>query len=229
MTSLQARAVTPERLDDLPPSDPEAMASRRDLRRINALMFNAPILARLMRAHVDEPPRRMLELGCGDGHLTLALARRMAPAWPGVHLTLLDAQPVVPHSVLDGILQLGWTVDVEASDAMEGLGRISAQDLVCCNLFLHHFDSVALTELLGAIATVSRACIATEPRRGAVAQRAAQSLAVIGANAVTRHDAVVSVRAGFRAGELSAIWSGRVRADRGFGPFTHGFAAVSDG
>lgn len=227
MTSLVARTVTPEHLDFLPPRAPEAVASRRDLRRINALMLQSRILARLMRTHVDRPPRRIVELGCGDGHLTLALAQKLSEMWPCVHLTLIDAQPVVSDALRDEIRQLSWTVEVQTRDALDWLAVAQRQDLVYCNLFLHHFEGAALVRLLGAIAAVTRTCVATEPRRGALAQLGARSLAMIGANSVTRHDAVVSVQAGFRAGELGAVWPGTVRTDRSFGPFTHGFAALS--
>ncbi len=225
--SLAARTVSPERLDVLPPRAPEAEASRRDLRRINALMFQSRILARLVRVRVDGPPRRIAELGCGDGYLTLALARKLAPIWPGARLTLIDAHPIVSDTVRDEITKLGWTVEVRTRDAMDWLSVSPRQDLVYCNLFLHHFESAALSRLLCAIAAVTVICVAAEPRRGAVAQMGARSLALMGANSVTRHDAVVSVRAGFRAGELGAIWPGTVLVDRPFGPFSHGFAAVS--
>jgi hypothetical protein len=53
-------------------------------------------------------------------------------------------------------------------------------------------------------------------------------LGLIGANAVTRHDAAVSVRAGFQGGELSALWPAdprwRLRECRA-GLFSHLFLA----
>jgi len=45
---------------------------------------------------------------------------------------------------------------------------------------------------------------------------------------VTRHDAVVSVRAGFRGGELAALWprgEGWTIEERARGPFGHAFVA----
>jgi len=46
-------------LDALPPDDPGAMASRRDLERINLLMGNADILARLLQSSSDPQPPRL--------------------------------------------------------------------------------------------------------------------------------------------------------------------------
>jgi len=51
---------------------------------------------------------------------------------------------------------------------------------------------------------------------------------VIGANGVTLHDAKISVRAGFRDHELSALWppgSGWQLTEGKAGRFTHGFTA----
>jgi SAM-dependent MidA family methyltransferase len=42
-----------------------------------------------------QTPRRILELGAGDGTLLLRLARSFAPAWPEVELTLLDQHDLV--------------------------------------------------------------------------------------------------------------------------------------
>jgi hypothetical protein len=51
----------------------------------------------------------------------------------------------------------------------------------------------------------------------------------IGCNAVTRHDAVASVRAGFAGTDLSTLWPGKSEwrlAERRIGWFTHAFLAA---
>jgi hypothetical protein len=197
------------------------------LRRINGLMFQHWIMTRLLREHVPPAPRSIVELGSGDGYATFALARTMAPASPRVTLTLVDAQPVVSADVLDGIAALGWTVEVIRADVFDWLKRAEPQDLAIANLFLHHFEGAALSRLVGCIAAVSRTFVATEPRRSAFALLAARSVGAIGANAVTRHDAPASVRAGFRGAELTAHWPGEVLFEGARRPFTHAFAATS--
>jgi hypothetical protein len=50
----------------------------------------------------------------------------------------------------------------------------------------------------------------------------------IGCNSVTRHDALVSVRAGFSGDELSALWPDKKNwqlTERRAGPFSHLFIA----
>ncbi len=220
------RQLVPEMLDALPPGDPRARASRADLRRINALMFNARIAASLIRAHATWPPRDLVDLGCGDGIGALRLARALGPVEGAPRLVLLDMQPVVTEATRQALGGLGWRVEVAASDAGRWLtvqpGRI---DLVVANLFLHHFEGAELRGLLDRLADRARHVVATEPLRTPLSYLAARAVGAIGANAVTRHDAPASVRAGFHGAELSRLWPGEVGFEGRRGPFTHGFAA----
>src|SRR5947207_2363958 len=60
---MRARILTPELLDHLAPGDPRAVKSRRDLVRINAVMGQAPAMARLLS---DFPaPKLIADLGGG--------------------------------------------------------------------------------------------------------------------------------------------------------------------
>ncbi|OYU98743.1 MAG: hypothetical protein CFE26_27060, partial [Verrucomicrobiales bacterium VVV1] len=56
------RQLVPELLDALPAADPAAVHSRRDLRRINALMGNTRWFRRTL-PHLTTPADRALELG----------------------------------------------------------------------------------------------------------------------------------------------------------------------
>lgn len=207
------RQVEPEWLDALPADDPRAERSRRDLRRVNALMLEARIMARALRRHAAAPPRRMLDLGSGDGTFMLKVARRLAPAWREVRLTLLDRHSIVSNKTLQGFADLGWQARAIADDVFHYLGSqdSEAADIVTANLFLHHFSGRALADLLEGIAGRAALFVACEPRRAGFALFASKRLGLIGCNAVSRHDAVASVRAGFRDQELSALWPDRAR------------------
>jgi hypothetical protein len=78
---------------------------------------------------------------------------------------------------------------------------------VLTNLFLHHFTSETLSTLFRVISSKADLFCACEPHRDPWSLTASKLLGLIGANDVTRHDATVSVRAGFQVGELSALWS----------------------
>jgi hypothetical protein len=229
MGTLATRCLEPELLDALPATDPLALGSRRDLVWINALMFQPMIMTRLLARHVTEPPRRILEIGAGDGRFMLSVARRLARRWSDVELVLLDRTPLAMDAVGDGFRQLGWKVRTITADVFAWSEQADRQryDLVTANLFLHHFDDRQLAQLFALIAPLARRFVATEPWRASVPLFAARLLPAIGANRVTLHDAVVSVRAGFSGAELSRLWPspGRVIEERRAGLFTHVFAA----
>ena len=223
------RRVEAEWLDELPPADPRARRSRRDLKRVNSLMSNAGIVARELRRALPRGRGRIAEIGAGDGSFALALARRLGPSVGG-EFTLLDRQRLVAPETLDGFLKRGCKARAVEADVFDWLRHASTPvfDAMVANLFLHHFEPRRLTELLQLAAARTRVFIACEPRRSGVALLGSRLLGLIGCNDVTRHDAVVSVRAGFRGRELAAMWpeSGSwILAERAQGLFSHAFVA----
>jgi hypothetical protein len=99
---------------------------------------------------------------------------------------------------------------------------------VFANLFVHHFEGARLQSLLAGIADRAHAFVCLEPSRSASALLGSHLLGAIGCNDVTRHDAVVSVRAGFAAQELSSCWpdhNGWTLRENAAGLFGHRFAA----
>jgi O-methyltransferase domain len=217
------RVLTPEILDFLPPDDPGAVRSRRDLARINGVMRQDAIMA---RALADFPaPKLLADLGGGDGRFLLGLAGRLAKRWPGVQAVILDRQDIVSAQTQAGFAALGWRCQTVRGDIFETLPRVKP-DIVLANLFLHHLGDAALTRLLALVSAGAKGFVACEPRRSALALLGARLVFALGANHVTRHDAVASVLAGFRGHELSALWprGGPWRLDeRGAFPFTHVF------
>lgn len=228
-----ARSVEPEWLDQLPASDPQAIRSRGDLRRINRLMATTSLLAKALDPLLeDRREARIIELGTGDGSVMLRIAQARAKHWPPIRLGLLDMQPVVTPQVLERYHAFGWTPEVIHADVFDWLANTHATErdapIIIANLFLHHFDQ-RLPELLHGIAARARALVCLEPRRSSTALFGSRLLGAIGCNAVTRHDAVVSVRAGFDDGELSALWprdAGWNLREGKAGLFSHRLVAV---
>ncbi|CDX19933.1 conserved hypothetical protein [Mesorhizobium sp. ORS 3324] len=232
MSALAQRSLVPEILDELAADDARAQRSRRDLARINALMFQAPIMASLMRKFIARPPARILEIGAGDGTFMLKVARRMARDWRDVELTMLDRVGLVTPQLTADFAGLGWTVKTVTADVFDWAEQADGRsfDAMTVNLFLHHFDDGALLRLFSLLRLKAPLILATEPLRAGLALAATRLLPVIGANDVTRYDAVQSVRAGFRGTELSDLWSaagGMPLEERRAGPFSHVFAGAS--
>ena len=81
------RTIQPELLDTLPPENPDALHSRRDLRLINTFMGNHRWLERALKrnARADE---RILEIGAGTGEL----ARRLRSAGLAAECTRIERE-----------------------------------------------------------------------------------------------------------------------------------------
>jgi 2-polyprenyl-3-methyl-5-hydroxy-6-metoxy-1,4-benzoquinol methylase len=158
----------------------------------------------------DSAPLRLLELGAGDGTLMLGVAQTLARSGLRAELTLLDRQRCLEQVTVDAYARLGWTVAMRVEDVNDWVARTRAErwDAIVVNLFLHHFTAAQVAAMLAAIAHRTARFFACEPRRGWFALAASHLVGAIGANAVTRRDAVLSVRAGFTDHELSALWPG---------------------
>ena len=229
--AILARSVEAETLDHLREDDPRAIRSRRDLRRINRIMGNTGIVDSLLSRSLSRPPLRIAELGAGDGSLLLRLAKRRARSWPAVTLILVDRQNLLSAATHAAFADLGWTVHAAAMDVFAWLEREDhpRYDAIVANLFVHHFEADALPRLFRAIAQITECFVACEPRRARVPLLGSHLVGAVGANAVTRRDAVLSVRAGFRDRELSACWPNDGQwhtTETGARLFSHTFAAV---
>jgi methyltransferase family protein len=225
------RCVEPEWLDVLPSEDPRAIRSRSDLQRVNRWMQQAGIMHRALTESCGQlAPRALLELGAGDGTFMLRLARRFAPQWKNVKVVLLDCKDIVSSETREGFNSLEWKVEAITADAFEFLKQAKHQafDVITANLFLHHFEHQKITQLFQHAARITDLFVACEPRRSALALTGSRLLWAIGCNDVSRHDAVVSVRAGFTGQELSMLWPKQANwqlREQAAGLFTHCFVA----
>lgn len=221
------RRLETELLDILPADDPDAVHSRRDLKLLNAVMLHPAIMARRMRRHAAIAPKRIVELGAGDGSLMLRLARRLAPHWPGVSTILVDQQGIVPAATRDAASRLGWRQEQITQDVFDYLAFAEPADIIIANLFLHHFKPPQLAEIFVRSAKLAPLFIALEPRRSLFPLMVSHLIFLLGCNHVSRHDATASVRAGFRDRELSALWPDRKSWTlyEGAAALSHGFTA----
>ncbi len=186
---MKKRVLTQEILDHLPSDDPAAIHSRRDLRRINALMGNYRwIESSLGRLGALDGDRHIVEIGAGDG----ALAGWLLERHPDIVYTAIDLIPRPDH--------LPGRIEWRQGDVFDLLGTTGG-DVLVANLILHHFDDEQM-KAFGRLASVFRACVANEPARQHHAHALAWAGRVLGFNHVTRHDIHASIRAGFIGSEI---------------------------
>lgn len=184
------RTLTPEILDSLPPDDPAARHSRRDLRIFHMVLGGARWLRRTVPARV-RAGERVLEIGAGTGELGASLARR----------------GVAPDGLDRGPRPAAWPSAArwQQTDVLAFAGW-GDYEVVIGNLIFHHFDADALRTLGGRMAAHARLIVACEPvRRRRFQWLFAALCALVGANHVSRHDGRVSIEAGFLGDELPAL------------------------
>ena len=172
-------------------------------------MMQPGIMARALLTHCGPvAPRAILDLGSGDGTFMLRVAALLARRWRNVSVTMLDQQDIVTSATRRGFDALGWSSKTITGDLFGALGdgRLPDADAITANLFLHHFMDPQLTSLFAKLAPLAPLFVACEPRRGALPLLGSRLLWAIGCNDVSRHDAVLSVEAGFNGRELSALW-----------------------
>jgi len=133
------------------------------------------------------PDERILELGAGTGEMGAALSAS------GIEIDGLDLWP----------RPLAWPPTAEWHRAdLRSFDRYADYSAVMANLILHHFTAAELLGL-GARLSQARLIIASEPARWRRSQTLCAALGpLFGVNHVTRHDADVSIAAGFLRDEL---------------------------
>ena len=203
------RQVEPELLDTLPAADPRAIGSRRDLQRLNFWMGQSLITGRqLQRAFPHKPPRHLLDLGGGDGRFLLSVCRRLGRPWQGIEVTIIDRHNLLASATQGAFAAAGWRVNVSEHDIF-GFFKSRASgfcDVILANLVLHHFSDSTLHSIFAIAKEMTALFLAVEPRRSGLAFAFSRAVGFIGCNSVTRHDAPLSVRAGFDGNELSKLW-----------------------
>jgi len=225
------RVVLPELLDVLPPQDASAQRSRRDLRRVNGWMGHAHIMARALRENwPGGGAQELVELGAGDGHFLLSVARRLKPPPFPATATLVDRLEVLDPRVPAQFGRCGWQVRAATAEATQWLRHAPPGNsrMILGNLFFHQFHPAPLAEMLQLAAAASRVFIAVEPRRSWLPRLTEKMLWAIGCGPVTRHDARISIHAGFAGRELSELWpdpTGWQLTERPAGLFSHLFIA----
>lgn len=149
-------------------------------------MGNERWFRRQLQRHRAEG-QRVLELGSGTGELGLALASA------GFAIDGLDFCP----------RPTGWPpANGWHRGDLRSFDRYGEYPVVIANLILHHFSADELAAL-GPGLSRARLILASEPARLRRSRFLCAALApLVGADPVTRHDARVSIEAGFLRDEL---------------------------
>lgn len=179
------------------------------LRAINRLLSGTSLSRRAVRAALRLNPSNplgrpsLLDVGTGSGDIARALA---GSAGMPLEITGLDRRAEMvaearARTPADAPVRF---VEGDVFRLVDAFGE-RAFDFTHASLTLHHFPDGAVVEALRSMARVSRrAVIWNDLTRGPV-QLAAVRVATLAATTSTRHDARVSVEAGFTRAEIDDL------------------------
>lgn len=193
LPDLAGRSREPELLD-AGVSHEEAARNLADLRVVNRFLSGRRLLLDAVAPHLPAGGR-LLDVGCASGDLPAFILERLAPPLVAVGLDvkpahLRDVPPTVRPVVADMRAPLPFP---------DG-----AFDVVTASLVLHHFDDEDLASLLQRLYRLAaRALVVSDLHRAAVPHLFGQvAFPLLFRSPVSVHDGLVSIRRGFRPGEL---------------------------
>jgi hypothetical protein len=190
------REVIREQLDFLPEDDLRVVKNRRDLQTFNRLFGSRRWFARSLLEHLRSEDK-LLEIGAGDGSLIRDIRQQVLPRFtndlPAWHL--LELKEVPP---CEGPGFVRHLADVRVFPSYADF------TVILGNMFLHQMQNSELAHLGKQWNEHARLLIFQETWRQPFALWGAKLL-TLPMSPVSRHDAAVSVRAGFRKGELGPL------------------------
>jgi 2-polyprenyl-3-methyl-5-hydroxy-6-metoxy-1,4-benzoquinol methylase len=211
MPSLSKRDCQPELMDD--PALPEAdhQAALLGLRRVNRLSRSVAIVWPAIRAlavgRSDDNPLKVMDIACGGGDVTRAVARQAMRKKVPIVIDGCDINPFAVtysrqgNAGLENIPVRFFQRDVVRQELPQGY------DVLMCSLFLHHLSEDNARRLLSKMAAAaSRLVLIDDLRR----TRFGYALAYVGCRLLTRspivhHDGPLSVRAAFTSAEIQKL------------------------
>ena len=202
--------VTPSRqaelMDDPSLATADHLHALSALARINAFSGTAgQLAAAIQRLTADARPLEVVDIACGGGDVTMALARRLARLRlkqrrdghkPGICVTGIDvSQRAVDHATARAPTVDGAEVAFAVRDVVAD--GCPACDVAVTSLFLHHLDDPDAVRVLEALAAAARIGVVISDL---LRSRAGLVLAMVGttvlsSSRVARVDGPLSVRA----------------------------------
>ncbi len=206
-----ARATAMELLD-LPDCDPAlAAASYRFMETVNYRFGGIRLVRRFLAAetagrHADVP-LRILDIGSGSCDIPLAVIRWGRACGIPLHFTCLEMAGHAIEIARGRLARAGNPpVKLLQEDAFTHQ-PVEPYDFAVTSMCFHHFSNAQILMLLHRIrGFVRNSLLINDLRRSQLASLAARLLLVAtGAPAGVRHDALLSIRRGFKIDELRTL------------------------
>jgi hypothetical protein len=227
---LTGRRLTPEHMDDPHATREEQAVALKFLRRVNARLGGARAAIghlrrwskdwmheRIIDAGIPSPqpspipPQgrgriRILDVGTGSADIPLAIVRWAKRAGHDVHITAIDRHPVTCELAREFIREQGESdrITVVQADALRLMDMFQpgSFDYAHAGMFLHHLHDVEVMTVLAMMDRLTVRGIIWNDLVRAPLPRLLLCPLLVGAPPKLRHDAIVSVQAGFKKREV---------------------------
>ena len=208
---FDSRATAQEFLDR-PDCDPElAAASYRFMEMVNGGFGGIRVVRRFLHAetagHHDAAPLRVLDIGSGSCDIPLALSRWARVYGIPLHFTCLEMSGLAIDIARGQLAKAGDpTVRLLQEDVFRH-HPLEPYDCAVASMCFHHFSNEHILALLRRLRGFVRGSVLiNDLRRSRLADLAARLLLTgTGMSAGVRHDALLSIRRGFKIRELKAL------------------------
>jgi len=203
---LKQRATEPELLDRPGIRGRQVARSLRVCRMINRFLGGARVVRKFLEAELTRAPAggplRVLDIGSGDGSIPLAVSRWAQRNGHSVEFTCLEHNPHAARLARQAILAANDSrVRVIEGDVFTHQPD-EPYDCVIGSLFFHHLGDEEMLALLARLRTfVRRSALVNDLARCAVCYYGTAAASLLFSSTI-RHDALLSIRRGFRPGKL---------------------------
>jgi len=208
MSSFQHRNIVPEMIDDFNMSGDSLDLNLEEIEWINKNLGGTQASVQPLFNFLQQHNRdsfRIVDVGCGSGDL-LRYIEDSVQGIINVDLLGLDANPHILNFAKTK-LQSSSEIDFQLADVFSGQEEIPRADVYLLNLFLHHFETDKILELLYKLdKNKPRLIIINDLDRSRFAYFLFRILCYIkSASDVTIHDGGLSIKKGFKKRELVSI------------------------
>lgn len=208
-------------MDEPGASEADLDASLRFIRAINRRLGGSSslvkCLARWSAAWPAGETIEILDLGTGSADIPVAVVRWARAKGLSVRVTGVDLHPVtlelgrrhVVEELGETALAAGGPIELVEADAFGLVDRVGVDrfDYVHAGMFLHHFSELRVLTLLAIMNRLARRGVVWNDLVRSRVARAGIHALTVGQRPIVKHDARVSVEAGFtpsEAGDLCA-------------------------
>jgi 2-polyprenyl-3-methyl-5-hydroxy-6-metoxy-1,4-benzoquinol methylase len=205
---LDVRATEPEIIDDPACDSVLAASSYRFMTMINACTGGTAVVRRFLADKAREAGNgrtlRILDVGAGSCDIPVAVSRWAARRGIRLQFTCLEPSTKVIQLARARLASESDNVQVLQEDVFKHQ-PVEPYDYATASMCFHHFTDAQILDVLPRLRSfVRKGVLINDLRRTPLALFGAYLL-TIGAAAGVRHDAMVSVRRGFKSPELKAL------------------------